>query len=433
MPGEIKAKAKSPECGQGRGTRLAQEKIMKNLILLASLLNCTLTFTTFAHADDFKNAVKKAGKDISNAGKELSKELQKVPIASTKYNPFNREMSPAISPKAGEFWIAVVGDSSATGAAASPNFQPSWLNILGHIGQALINLHDSDLGPGPGYASPYRVMYSRPEFDVAKSKNKADDLTAESDLSQKIDTEEFSFGYALSQKLSMSPNKLVLTGQDGVRISSMAHQFDRIMTVGAGALAPLILVSYVANDLCHPNNFSNTVEHFRADYEAELRRQFERVATYPADPNKTRIVFLAPLDISNVLTNEQLLQQRVRFEGGDVTCRQIRDGAVGGGDLGKMMNNSLIGACRGILAGGDPQVRIAHLKLLQDAQADVIQRVIADFNAKKLAITAEYAPSIKKIDFQVGDLAQDCFHPSKAGGERIAVQLLTNELANVRP
>ena len=391
-------------------------------------LLCLATITllpALAAAGDLSDAVKKGG-DF------LKKEFQKTDLAKAEFNPYNREVNEENRPKAGEFWIGIIGDSSVTGAAANPQFQPNWLNLLGHAGKALLNLHSSNLTAGPGYQSPIRVMYTRGEYDEAKAKNQSLEQKIEADLSQKIDTEEFSFGYIVAQKLNLSPDKLVIAGQDGVRVNQMSRQLERLAMTGGGTLAPLVLASFVANDLCHPDNFSKPIEHFSTAYEADLRGQFEVIANFPPAPGGTKIVFLAPLDIANVLTNANLLQQRVRFENGNVTCQQVRDGQLPGGDLSRQMGQTLIGACRGVLSGGDREARLSQLKNLQNAQATILQKVLTDFNAKNLAIKTEYAASTKSIDFQPGDLANDCFHPSQAGAGRIADQLLTNELASVR-
>src|SRR5438445_587361 len=84
----------------------------------------------------------------------------------------------------------------------------------------------------------------------------------------------------------------------------------------------------------HLRHFIASSDVIRQNYRTEVRRQLQSIATRPADPRGTWVVVAAPLDIANVLTNERLLTQKIRFEGNStMTCRQLRDGQVGGGDL----------------------------------------------------------------------------------------------------
>lgn len=375
-----------------------------------------------AHADSVEN-------ELRNRANDLFGQLQK---SVSPMRPFNHELTAQNRPKAGQYWIGIVGDSSTTGAAASPHFRATWLNLLDHLAEAIKNIKGADLEPDENLPAPLRVMYTPQEFAQESSQGRAIILNLQSDLSQKIDTEEYSFGYQVGRKLNLSVDSIVLAGQDGTRVSSMAEQFRRLLTAGPGTLPPVILVSYVANDLCGPENFSNPVETFRRSYKAELDRQFAAIATMPAAPGGTQILVVAPLDITNILTNQNLLSQKIHFEGrGEITCKDVRDGSVGNGDLAKRMQSTLIGECRGILAASDnPEQRLAQLQALQSAQDQALQDEIMDLNAKNLAIKAEYAESAKTIDFQPGDLANDCFHPSAQGAGRIADQLLGSEFRN---
>ena len=372
--------------------------------------------------------------DLNNFLKNPSQQLQKSQIIKVGPRPFNHDLDSGNRPKPGEFWIGIVGDSSTTGAASSPHFEAGWSNFAKHIADAAANLRSNDLGPDEPLPAPLRVMYTMGEFDQSIRDGNAQELNIQSLLSQKVDTEEYSFGYALGTKMGVRADDIVLVGQDGTRVNSIFTQFQRLMTVGTGSLPPLVVMSYVANDLCGAENFTNSVDTFSRNFTTELRRQFAAVATLPANPQGTRLVVVAPLDVANVLTNADLLTQKIPFEGnGMVTCQQLRSGSLpNGGDFAKVMQQMLRGECGGILGPtSDPTKRIATLRALQDAQAAALQQVIAEFNSRGLRIQAEYAPSMKLAQFRAGDLANDCFHPSRSGANTMATQLLTHELSNV--
>ncbi len=387
------------------------------------------TYAIFALALFF--CVKIYALDLNAEGKKalggLSKALQKSKIIKTGPRLFNRKVTDANRPKPGEFWIGIVGDSSTTGAAASPHFHATWASMFDNT--------VGNMEPSEPLPPPIRVMYTTSEFKKADHEGQAMELNIQSGLSQKIDTEEYSFGYILGKKIGLSPDRIVLAGQDGTRISSLFTQFERLLAVGSPGLPPLILVSYVANDLCPSDNFSNPVDRFRERYTSDLQKQFEQIAHLQASPNGTRVVFVAPLDIGNVLSNANLLSQKIRIESHrDVTCQQLRDNAVGGNDFTKLMQNTLRGECRGLFAqSNNPAQKLAQVRALQEAQTAALTESIDQFNARNLPIKMQYAASAKQIDFQAGDLANDCFHPGKTGAERIADQLLTNELSDLKP
>lgn len=388
------------------------------LVLLLSLYCAT------SSAGDLDNI----GREIGNAVRKGKDELEKSQIIKTGPRLFNHELTDENRPKPGQFWMAVVGDSSATGAAASPQFEAKWLSLLGNVADMIKNIKADDLGPIEPLPAPLRVMYTEAEFEEAGKKGQKQDLNIESNLSQKVDTEQYSFGYLVGLKMGVPADNIVLTGQDGKTVSSMSTQFERILQVGVG-LPPLVLVSYVANDFCGKEIFENPVEKFRQTYEAELRKQFEKIAALPSNGQPTRVVILAPLDVANVLSNPQLLSQKIPFEGGEISCQQLRDGQISGADAAQFMSKTLAGACDGVLGPSDnPAQRLAQLRALQDAQAAALQTTIAEFNARNLPIKMEYAASVKNIPFEAGDLAHDCFHPGRVGADRIALHLLANEL-----
>jgi hypothetical protein len=276
-------------------------------------------------------------------------------------------------------------------------------------------------------------MYTQQEYAQAESQGKVVELNVQSDLSQKVDTEEYSFGYILGRKIGLPADRIVLTGQDGTRVATLAEQMRRLLSAGPGTLPPLVLVSYVANDLCGDENFTNPVEVFRRTFKAQLDRQFAMIAALPADSRGTNIMILAPLDVANVLSNETLLSQKIRFEGrGDMTCKDLREGRAGAGDLGKQMQSTLVGECRAILgSSANPELRLQQLRALQAAQNQMLAQEVVEFNSRGLPLRAQFAQSIRAIQFQPGDLANDCFHPARSGANRVADQLLWNELRGI--
>ncbi len=251
-----------------------------------------------------------------------------------------------------------------------------------------------------------------------------------------MDTPEYSFGYMVGRALGVTPQHIVLTGQDGRSIGSLSNQFKRIFEVGSRTLPPLVLVSYVANDFCHPDNFVHPVSEFKAEYEVNVRAELTKIANLPPAPQGTLILILAPLDVANILSNPAILAQKVSFQGfGTMTCGELRKGLNDSNSkLSKRMADALIGECRGVLQPSNhPEEHLARVRELQGTQVKVLTSAIDEFN--RLAspgLSAKLASSVLNIDFQTGDMAGDCFHPGVGAHTRIARQLLSHELNDWR-
>lgn len=386
-------------------------RIIQLLILLA-------LFNVKIHALDLNAEGQKALQG-------LSKSLQKSKVIKVGPRLFNREVTPKMWPKPDEYWMGIVGDSSVTGAAASPDFQATL--------QGISDAATKSLNPKEKMLSPVRVMYTTEEFNAADKAGKSFELNLQSNFSQKFDTEEYSIGYQLGQLLKLSADKIVIAGQDGAKISDWSKQMKRLLAVGSPFLPPLVIVSFVANDLCPPENFNTGVENFRVNYSKDVEEQLNAIAGLPANAMGTRLVILQPLDVVNVLANPNLLAQNIPMDGQkNATCEQFRAGKFGN-DFARFMQTSLRGECRGLLdLTNNPGRHLAQARALQQVQDEVLRSAIDEFNARKLRIQAEYAPSVKRIEFSAGDLANDCFHPSRAGAAKIAGQLLENELKNLK-
>ncbi len=349
------------------------------------------------------------------------------------------------TPKPEEFWIAIVGDSSVTGAATHPTLAATMANLLGHMSSAMastgleglpLNIKEypypHEFNITEPIARQTRITYSKREYEQADAENKLSQLNTQSKGSIRLDTPEYSFGYMIGRKMGVKSAHIVNVGQDGKSFNSMAIQFERIFEVSP-KLPPLVLVSYVANDFCHLDNFSKPTSAFREAYAKSVRSEFKKIEQLTPAASGTRILVLAPFDVANVLTNVDLLKQEIPFEGHEaISCGQLRKGDVGKSWGSRKMYDALTGACRGVLAPNPTAERIARIHELQSIQVEVLDAAIRDFNkVARAGLRAELATSTRSIQFEEGDLANDCFHPGRYGHARIAKHLLANELKQI--
>ena len=406
-----------------------------------------LTASLSVHAWDPGQDLKRAKGDVEKGLDHLKGEIENEPkkTLSRQFKPkaLSHDLPADQIPGDDTFWMAVVGDSSVTGAVASPSFRATWERVGQLVGSFADGMRaDSKMEARyQDFADPARfnvqnppapltrVMFTPAEYQTYEKKNELHLLEFQSKGSQAVDTEEYAFPYLMGRALDIPAPQIVLTAQDGKKVVELGNQFDRILVTGAKTLPPVVLISFVANDLCHPDNFTKPPEHFADTYRADLNAQLDHVLTLPPNPHGTKLVFVAPLKVSEILSNPRLLDQPVKFENGDgVTCRQIHDGTGVRGEAAKKLQTMLIGACRGILKQGqDPDGQRRRLVDLQDAQFKILRQAVDDFGLKgrEKNFSAQLATSTRDLELQTGDLANDCFHPSIRGHARIAETLLS--------
>lgn len=330
-------------------------------------------------------------------------------------------------------WMAIVGDSGATGAVASPRLKPK-LEDLGKFifDDSQSDARKEDIPSAEKYkitedrpAPLSRVLYSNQELSKMDSK----EAGAAEKATQKLDISQYSWGYLTGRQMGIMAKDIVMVAQDGTRVDSLATQFQRIKDVNPANLPPYILISYNANDLCDESVLTANVDETIGKYEKTVREQMEKaLGDTKAHKNKTRIVVLAPLDVANVITNPNILAQKIDFEGkGEIECRTLREGKGMEGALTAETRNKLLGMCKAVLdTKPDDQPRIQRLTDLSQGFSTAWSKLVGEFNQKYGArgFQFEFMDTIRKIDFQTGDVANECFHPSAKAHAKIADQLI---------
>lgn len=351
------------------------------------------------------------------------------------------EMITRRAPPTGDFngddWMAVLGDSSITGAAAHPSLQATW-PVFGEIARDLIwrTMPEQHLAPNlADYLEPKhfgvhvplevtRVFYAPEEAAELPLPL----LNAQIKAALKLDNEEYSFAYLVGRRLGYEGRRIVFAAQDGAQVNQLGPQLRRLRAIGAKTLPPLALVSFVANDMCDPERFAEPTAEFGARFRETVRAQFAELAKMPPHAGGTRVVYVAPLDLANILSNEALLAQQVHVDVDLVRCGDLRAGNAVSSWLGKPIAKILAGECPALLGPGDPKERLEKVRALQAEQVRILAEETAAF--AKIApptLKLDLARSPREATFQTGDLAGDCFHPSLGGHTRIANALLANE------
>lgn len=329
--------------------------------------------------------------------------------------------------------MAILGDSTVTGAVTNPHLKAFVANAAGVF---LINFlwpsHNS------GRIPMRRETYSLKEYQEAGDKGERGFLVLESRGSRALDTPEYSWAYDLGVGLGFHPREMLMVAQDGQKVSSIARQLERVMGVTKTELPEMLLISYGLNDICHPNDVGRETAVFKSRFKKTVANQIQEITKLKPNGKGTVVFISAPLDATNLMDNDELMSQVISFEGGSlldlkdvVTCSQIRDKTfVRQTWQGLQMRGLLIQECKGLRQDVEnPKARVEKVRQLQGAQIEAWREVLGETQVPGFKFIL--AESVRRIRFVAGDLANDCFHPSISAHKKIANQFLLNELKDL--
>lgn len=332
-----------------------------------------------------------------------------------------------------EPWLGLVGDSGITGAVTMKDINPNlggMLNLARRFveadrpqsrAQAENSPFATNVLNADGALPPLRrVLYSTEEITAAKEAGKEDDLSMEGRGSLALDTPEYSFGYLVGRAMDFSPEQIVLVAQDGKRTGNLPEQMRRFSEVSE-KLPSHIIVSFTANDICG-KEMEEPVDKFRTDFKGVLTDAWKKTMEKETPHESgTQVFVVAPIEITQGITNNDLLEQEIDFEGlGTRTCNQVRRGEPQDNELGKLIDSRLTGMCRGILSIEPNETeKIEKVQALQKTQIEVWKEVLAEL-PKKDGWSFEFIEETHQVRFQRGDLANECFHPGPGAHSRLA-------------
>jgi len=341
-------------------------------------------------------------------------------------------------------WIGIIGDSGASGAASDPNILPVIGNLLGHIGTFLSTPRRTSAPAAlSNFPNPQRfgieevlpmrrIHYSQREFDEATKAGgiAVQKLNLAAKASLALDVMEHSFGYMVGRGLGIAAQDIVFVGEDGRNVSHIPIQMERFFELSTETLPPVILLSFTANDFCSRRALEETPAQRTATFIRNLDEAWKKSAPWLARPhaNGTQVIVLAQYNVAHVLTNPEILNQKVFFQGyGETTCRQLRSGEPGPSWASDKLKKTLDRMCPSVLETRlSDTARIQHLRAIQDLMNEAWIRKIAELNQTYAGkgVKWTYLEDIRRLPFGEGDVTNDCFHPSVRGYSKIADLIL---------
>jgi hypothetical protein len=361
---------------------------------------------------------------------------------------------PSSEPPPAPFRLAVLGDSISTGAATHPALAMDAKRLWGvFTGSAEARPVDAELGelPPPGRLWPsVREFFGGADW-VHRN-------TMQLVARRFLDTEEYSWGYAVARALlpgtlAERAGGLAIAAENGAKTEAMPFQLERVLEASGGRLPEKLFVFYTGNDLCGMAMSQVTSE---ADYRRALRAGLAAVTRAPAAPGGSDVYVMAYLSVLQLLHGESILAKEVEANGEKTTCREMRERGFQPKDpaydpglpeearwFGLVMPPNPAGYCATLFGppsrGGDELVGALANRIR--AYRGIQQEVVADLSGKQAphageapaapplppssAVRFHYVAETAELSFAADDIAGDCFHLARPGQEKVAQAVLS--------
>lgn len=354
--------------------------------------------------------------------------------------------------------LGIVGDSGTTGAATDPNLTISYSSLGARVGR-LIFKSRYDLVPrlevfsvpnefhvdeDSFFPPPFRI-FSYPE-EILDRRAK---VLFEGISSTMLDVEEYSFGFLVGKKLGLSNDKIIFVGKDGVGVESIYKQFERLQhwprlrraiawtptltqmnlmtqritwSDDRPYLPDLVIVSLTGNNFCRTGSLDWKDGFLREKYFNTFVSELSQVVTrLPPHPKGTSVYVLAAFNLLQAKTNADALVTEVLYHGQPMSCKRVRED--------KDAFEFLSANCKALFrTNGDPAQQLEKVQKLYSEVVSAQEMAVEEMQKKAPEkFKFRFVKATSDIWFSKGDLANDCFHPSAKGHEKIARTVL-NEL-----
>ena len=342
--------------------------------------------------------------------------------------------------------IAFIGDSLSTGGAAHPQlmfeakqFRQVFEGVTkitpdaSYFEQVKSLGYDFDSAPPPLRLDRSYREYQHPVFWFA------DNLWTHFS-SQFLDAEEYAWAYLLSRKLGYDPQDVLITARDGEKMNHSLRQVDRLLEYTNGVLPEKVFIFFSGNDLC-----GSSLEYVTSgeDYEDDLLRtlRYLKLNGKPS-PQGTKVFVMNPIGVLQVITASSIQNRMVPYHGNKISCKELHTKKPGeptqmqlgpNGDIVdlaiNMIANSPVGFCQTLFSihGGDSQIQITLSNRISQYRKGIKSAVKTINELAGTDIRFYQVEDTKDLLFEGKDIANDCFHLSMFGHDKI-VRAVESEL-----
>jgi hypothetical protein len=346
--------------------------------------------------------------------------------------------------------LAVLGDSSSTGAAANPALKFD-SEILWEVFNSVDGLpfattlvpEDFRKTAGDG-RPPVRLPPSSRENDGGSGwiwHHVSQAVGARS-----IEDHRLSYSNFLGRSLGLAPEQIIIAGENGTTSRHAWIHAARLVAFKDKDLPSRIIFFYSGNDLCGQSVDDITLAETYG--EGLLRGMKYLVLNGHADARGTTIYIPAFMPVTSLLHEPSILEHKVYLHGEEVTCREARARlfAPNPKTLGAnkhsedplfqlfsaFMPPSPVLFCPTLFSKmAQDSVRQSQLANRIRSFRAAQQKAVEDFNIWRgrrypaRAFDAAYIDATETLKFEGEDVAGDCFHLSASGQGKLTKAMMT--------
>ncbi len=346
--------------------------------------------------------------------------------------------------------IAVLGDSSSTGAAANPALKFDSAVLWDVFNQASGLPFTAALIP-----EEFRQAAGDGRFPVrlppATRENDGGSGWIWHHVSQSVgarslEEHRLSFTNLLGRSLGIAPEQIIIGGENGTTSRHAWIHAARLTSFRDKDLPSKVLFFYSGNDLCGQSMDDITSAEV---YGEELLRGMKYlVLNGHADARGTTIYIPGFMPVTSLLHEPSILEHKIYLHGAEVSCREARarmfapdPKTVAAHKNGEDPLFQLFSAfmppspalfCPTLFSKmAEDSVRQSQLANRIRAYRVAQQKTVEDFNLWRgrrypaRAFDAVYIDATETLKFEGQDVAGDCFHLSAAGQGKVAKALMT--------
>lgn len=230
-------------------------------------------------------------------------------------------------------------------------------------------------------------------------------------------------GYESSQGVMIAQD-----GQPSSKLVDQVRRFHEIQEVQDRKLN--VFLQFTGNDLCGKGALRKTLD----EIESEITQNYLRGLYDLAEKSGDKILeinILPFLDLSQIFTNQSLLEQKVEVQGTQMSCKEFREGSFPVNRtfvLDKhLAREMLIPLFKNTCPNFMPFVELSESQVM-DMKSKINAARRAQIRAaetffKSTSIPTYYISSLENLKFESGDLGADCFHPGLQLHSKIANEI----------
>lgn len=342
--------------------------------------------------------------------------------------------------------LAILGDSSSTGAAAHPKLEFD-SKVLWDIFNSVDEL-PVDLALYPAeFRSAVSALQRPTRVPPSVRENDGGSGWIWHNLTQKIsartlEEHRLSYGYLIGRKLGLPASDILIAGENGTTARHAWIHAARLVGSRQRDLPSRVIFYYTGNDLC-AQSYDDISE--AEEYGEELLRGMKYlVLNGHADAQGTRIFIPGFLPVTSLLHERSILERKIKLHGEEITCQEARARMFAPNPNSRstdtdprfqifsaFMPPSPVLLCPTLFSkAAEDSARQSFLANRIRAFREAQKRTVSEFNhwrgAKYPAKSFEafYIETTEQLKFDGADVAGDCFHLSINGQAKVATAIL---------